>query len=73
MYYTIMPPDILFMDIDKPRKFFEIQKNNVIFKLEEINEDEYMIFDIFSLNVSDYMNSSIFPGTIIKKKDLINL
>ncbi|TZE82037.1 YlzJ-like family protein [Calorimonas adulescens] len=73
MYYTIVPLDILYLDIYKQRKFCEIWKNNVIFKLEEINDEEYRIFDIFSLNPSDYLNPYFSPGTVIKKKDLINL
>ncbi len=72
MYYTVVPPDILYMDMEKPRKFFDIQKNDVVYKLEEINENEYMIFDIFSLNLSDYMNPAIAPGTILKKRNMLN-
>lgn len=72
MYYTIVPYDVMFMDMDKPRKFFEIRKNNVVFKLEEIDKDNFVIFDIFSLNPGDYMNPAFSPGTIIKKIDLIS-
>ena len=72
MYYTIVPPDVLYKDMDKPRKFFDVQKNNVVYKMEEINEDEYMIFDIFSLNLSDYMHQGLSPGVIIRKNNLIN-
>jgi hypothetical protein len=73
MYYTIVPSDVLYKDMDKPRKFFDVQRNNVVYKMEEINDDEYMIFDIFSLNLSDYMNQGFSPGVIIRKSNLINL
>jgi len=68
--WSIIPPDMVWGNVDPPSAYEEIEYNGMKCLVEKTNPTQYRVVRLLTTNPNDYLSTALQPGTIVSYESM---